>query len=220
MVRVIIAEDHDILREGLQSLLRDEPKIKVVAGAANGKILLDYLETTPVDVILMDINMPVMNGVEATKIIASEFPKIKVLVLSMMDNPNYLTMMMEAGAKGYILKSTGKEELVHAIEVVAAGGKYISPSLQAKAEALNAKTNNDSFDDVKLTRRELQILEMLAEGMTNKEIAEKIFLSRRTVETHRKNLIEKTNCKNSSALIKYAIEKGYLKNLNIEKFSD
>lgn len=219
MVRIIIAEDHDILREGLQSLLKDEPRIKVVAGASNGKILLDYLETTPVDVILMDINMPVMNGVEATKIISAGNPDIKVLVLSMMDNPNYLTMMMEAGAKGYILKSTGKEELVNAIEVVAAGGIYISPVLKAKAEALSAKNHNKE-DDAKLTRRELQILEMLAEGMSNKEIAEKIFLSRRTVETHRKNIIEKTNCKNSSALIKYAIEKGYLKNVNIEKFSD
>jgi DNA-binding NarL/FixJ family response regulator len=218
MVRIIIAEDHDILREGLQSLLRDEPRVKVVAGASNGKILLDYLETTPVDVILMDINMPVMNGVEATKIITVEHPHVKVLVLSMMDNPNYLTMMMEAGAKGYILKSTGKEELVKAIEIVAAGGKYISPTLKAKAD-IQAKSK-DGLDDAKLTRRELQILQMLAEGMTNKEIAEKIFLSRRTVETHRKNLIEKTNCKNSSALIKYAIEKGYLKNLNIEKFSD
>jgi DNA-binding NarL/FixJ family response regulator len=214
MVRVIIAEDHDILREGLRSLLKDEPSIQIVADAPNGKVLIDYLEMTPVDVILMDINMPVMNGLEATKKIISEFSNIKILVLSMLDNVIYLNQMMAAGAHGYVLKSTGKEELIRAIHEVAKGGTYISQELKDKgAEAVKCD------DDVKLTKRELQILELLAEGLTNKEIADKIFLSKRTVETHRKNLIDKTHCKNSSALIKYAMCKGLLKNTTIERLS-
>ncbi|HEX8517198.1 MAG TPA: response regulator transcription factor [Bacteroidia bacterium] len=211
-VRLIIAEDHEILREGLHSLLQDEPSVKIMASAANGSILLEYLVTTPVDVVLMDINMPVMNGLEATKIISAEHSHVKVLVLSMHDDPNYLSMMMNAGAKGYVLKSTGKAELVRAIHIVASGGSYISPGLLTKAPKAPGEK-----ELVKLTKRELQILELLAEGMTNKEIAEKIFLSRRTVETHRKNMIEKLGCKNSSALIKYAIVKGYLKNMSIDK---
>jgi DNA-binding NarL/FixJ family response regulator len=215
MIRVIITEDHDILREGLQSLLKDEPTIGVVAEAANGKVLLDYLETTPVDVILMDINMPVLNGIEATKIIASEFPHVKVLALSMLDNSNYVQVMLNAGAKGYVLKSTGKNELVHAIQEVASGKKYISKAL----ECVPSAAGKDLPKPSKLTKRELQVLELLVEGMTNKEIAEKIFLSKRTVETHRKNLIEKTHSKNTSALIRYAICNGIVKNANIEKFS-
>jgi DNA-binding NarL/FixJ family response regulator len=214
MLRIIITEDHDILREGLRSLLKDEESIQVVADAPNGKVLLDYLQTTPVDVVLMDINMPVMNGIEATKIIAQEHKNVKVLILSMLDNVNYLNQLMRAGAHGYLLKSTGKDELIHAIHEVAAGNIYISQELKQKAIGTKPE------EDVKLTKRELQVLELLAEGLTNKEIADKIFLSKRTVETHRKNLIDKTHCKNTSALIKYAIINGILKNVNIEKFAD
>lgn len=207
MIRVIIAEDHNILREGLRSLLKDEPQINIVADAPNGKVLLDYLETTPADVVLMDINMPVMNGVEATQIIASEFKNIKVLVLSMLDQVSYLNQLMNAGASGYALKNIGKAELIEAIQQVYAGHTFISSELKNK-KALGGSVEKPA----KLTKREQQILELLAEGLTNKEIADKIFLSKRTVETHRKNLIDKTHCKNSSALIRYAMTNGLLKN--------
>lgn len=208
MIRVALAEDHDILREGLQSLLKEEKDIKIVAEGANGQELIDLLQLNPVDIILMDINMPVMNGLDATRYITKHFKEIKILVLSMMDHPRYLQQMIEAGASGYVLKSAGKDELVHAIKEVAAGRSYISPEISQKME------NNPSASKanaVKLTKRELEILQLLAQGMTNKEIAEKIFLSRRTVETHRKNLIDKTNSKNSFALIRYAMENGILK---------
>jgi DNA-binding NarL/FixJ family response regulator len=219
MIRVMIAEDHDILREGLQSLLKDETSIKIVAEAPNGKILLDYLETTPADVILMDINMPVLNGVDTTRIISEQHKNIKVLVLSMLDHPNYLSQMLSVGAKGYILKNSSKAELIKAIHEVAAGRKYISKEIAGKLESSNSKSEDAKKVEVHLTKRELQILELLAEGLTNKEIGDRIFLSKRTVETHRRNLFEKTNCKNSSALIKYAIVKGILKDIAIEKFS-
>ncbi|MCW3104775.1 MAG: DNA-binding response regulator [Bacteroidetes bacterium] len=210
MIRIIIVEDHDILREGLRSLLGDEPAIRIVADAPNGKVLLDYLETTPADVILMGINMPVMNGVEATRIVSEEYSHIKVLVLSMLDHPSYVEQAMQAGAKGYLLKNSGKEELVHAIREVAAGNQYISKRISEAHASADSPVPKIS-PQVKLTKREMQILELLAEGFTNREIAEKIFLSKRTVESHRKKLLEKTNCKNSSALIKYAIYKGILK---------
>lgn len=219
MIRVMIAEDHDILREGLQSLLKDEASIQIVAEAPNGKLILDYLETTPADVILMDINMPVLNGLETTRIISEQYKNIKVLVLSMLDHPNYLNQMMSVGAKGYILKNSSKAELIKAIHEVAAGHKYISKELAEKVISSKGKNEESKKGEVHLTKRELQILELLAEGLTNKEIGDRIFLSKRTVETHRRNLFEKTNCKNSSALIKYAIVKGILKDVAIEKFS-
>jgi DNA-binding NarL/FixJ family response regulator len=210
MIRVILAEDHDIVREGLQSLFKDDEDIKIVGEAANGQILIDLLQTTPADIILMDINMPVMNGLEATKYVTRHYKKTKVVVLSMMDHPGYLKQMMEAGAEGYVLKSAGKEELIRAIKTVYSGRSFISPEISLKVAAADSK-ELESKKMVKLTKRELQVLELLAEGLTNKEIAEKIYLSKRTVETHRKNLIDKTNSKNSSALIKYAIVNGILK---------
>jgi DNA-binding NarL/FixJ family response regulator len=212
MIRVIIAEDHFIVREGLQSLLKDEPSVKIVADAPDGKVLLDFLETTPVDVVLMDINMPVIDGLKATQIISEHHSHVKVLVLSMLDHPSYLQQMIDAGAKGYILKNSGKQELVEAIHKVASGEQYISREMIESAKALALSQRARRKDELKLSKRELQVLELLAEGLTNKEIGEKIFLSKRTVETYRKNLIEKTNCKNTSALIKYAIVKGILKN--------
>jgi DNA-binding NarL/FixJ family response regulator len=210
MIRVILAEDHDIVREGLQSLFKDDEDIKIVGEASNGQVLIDLLQTTPADIVLMDINMPVMNGLEATKYISKNHKKIKVLVLSMMDHPGYLKQMLEAGAEGYVLKSAGKEELLMAIKTVFMGKTFISPEVSQKAAAADSK-ELESKKLVKLTKRELQVLELLAEGLTNKEIAEKIYLSKRTVETHRKNLIDKTNSKNSSALIRYAIVNGIIK---------
>jgi DNA-binding NarL/FixJ family response regulator len=203
MIRVILAEDHDILRDGLQSILANDDQIKIVGEASNGKMLIDLMKTVPVDVVLMDINMPVMNGLEATEYITENYKKVKVVALSMMEHSSYLQQMLKAGAKGYILKSTGKNELISAIKKVMDNEIYISQEMASKQDEKEGK--------IKLTKRELQVLELLAEGLTNKEIAEKIFLSKRTVETHRKNLIVKTKSKNTSSLIKYAINEGILK---------
>jgi DNA-binding NarL/FixJ family response regulator len=202
MTRVIIAEDHTIVRDGLCAILNNVEDIKIVGEAPNGKVLLDLLETTPVDLVVMDINMPVLNGMEAMKVIAEQHEHIKVLVLTTMEHPNYFQQMMTAGAKGYMLKTAGKNDLVYAIKQVAGNHSYVSPELVFKQEPKEGK--------VKFTKRELQVLELMAEGLTNREIAEKIFLSKRTVETHRKNLIDKTNSKNTSVLIRYAISHGIL----------
>jgi DNA-binding NarL/FixJ family response regulator len=203
MIRIVLADNHTILRDGLQAILANDNEIKIVGEAPNGKVLVDILETTPVDLVILDVNMPVMNGLEATRHIVQYHNNIRVLVLTTLENSSNMQLMIGAGAKGYILKSAGKNDLIYAIKQVAKDRIYISPEMIMKQEITDEK--------VKFTKRELQVLELIADGLTNKEIAEKIFLSKRTVETHRMNLIDKTNSKNTSVLIKYAISNGILK---------
>jgi DNA-binding NarL/FixJ family response regulator len=212
MIKVFIGEDHEIVRDGLKSLLTDIPGVSVVGEAANGK---EIIETIPgdTDIVLMDINMPVMNGIETTKQIQQKYDGINVLVLSMMDHENYVAEMFNAGAKGYMLKNTGKEELLYALKRIKEGGMYVSPEIMAKSlekMVLLSRENQRSVSSVALSKRELEVLKLLAEGLTNNEIAEKLFTSRRTIETHRKNLIDKTASKNTAALIRFAIMNGII----------
>jgi DNA-binding NarL/FixJ family response regulator len=202
MLRIILADDHTILRDGLCAILSGHEDIKIVGEAPNGNVLVGLLETTPVDLVLMDINLPVMNGLETMQHINEHHKHIKILVLTGTADPGLLQQVMNTGAKGYILKKAGKNDLMYAIKQIAEDKTYISPELLS--------TQRSNQDKVKFTKRELQILQLIAEGMTNKEIADKIFLSKRTVETHRKNLIEKTKSKNTSVLIRYAITNGLL----------
>lgn len=202
MIRVILADDHTLLRDCLCALLSQEEDITIVGEAPNGRILLDLLETTPVDLVLMDINMPEINGPEAMRHINEQHNHVKVLALSKMTHQSYLQQMLNSGAKGYLLKTACKNDLIFAIKQVAGNRTYVSPELLISKESMDGT--------IRFTKRELQILELIAEGMTNKEIADQIFLSKRTVETHRKNLIEKTKSKNTSVLIRYAINNGLL----------
>jgi DNA-binding NarL/FixJ family response regulator len=215
MIRVMLAEDHDILRDGLKTMLVENVGIRIVGEAANGKELIEFLELTPVDVVLMDINMPVMDGFEATSYLREHYPHIGVLVLSMIEQQHYVQRILNAGAKGYILKNSSRQELIEAIYDVAKGNQVIGKGIDLNStyeipdERRFQKMPN-------LSEREMQVLTFIAEGLTNTEIAGKLCLSKRTIESHRKNLLEKTNCKNSSALIKYAIYKGLLKDVRID----
>jgi len=212
MIKVFIGEDHEIVRDGLKSLLRDTPGVSVVGEAANGKEIIDNIPGDT-DIVLMDINMPVMNGIETTKQIHQKYDGINVLVLSMMDHENYVAEMFNAGAKGYMLKNTGKEELLYALKRIKEGGMYVSPEIMARSlekMVLLSRENQRSVSNVALSKRELEVLKLLAEGFTNNEIAEKLFTSRRTIETHRKNLIDKTASKNTAALIRFAIMNGII----------
>lgn len=212
MIKVFIGEDHEIVRDGLKSLLRDTPGVSVVGEAANGKEIIDNIPGDT-DIVLMDINMPVLNGIETTKQIQQKYDGINVLVLSMMDHENYVAEMFNAGAKGYMLKNTGKEELLYALKRIKEGGMYVSPEIMAKSlekMVLLSRENQRSVSNVALSKRELEVLKLLAEGLTNNEIAEKLFTSRRTIETHRKNLIDKTASKNTAALIRFAIMNGII----------
>ena len=209
-IRVIIADDHMILRQGLRILLEHEDDIEVVGEASNGQEVLSMLENMPTDLVLMDINMPVMDGYMTTEELRRAYPKVKVIALSMHNNLPFVHKMIECGASGYVLKSTNKEELVAAIKIVANGGQYISGDLSLKL--LEQTKRADSYDrnvpgeEKGLSKREIEVLTLIAEGYTNAEIADKLFTSKRTIETHRQNILEKTQAKNTANLIKYAIE--------------
>ncbi|GAA4376904.1 response regulator transcription factor [Hymenobacter koreensis] len=213
MIRLILADDHTIIRDGIKALLADVADLEVVTTVGNGQELLDTLAETPADVALMDLNMPVMTGFEALPLLREQFPDLRVLVLSMLDHEKYVHQALTAGAMGYVLKNAGKEEIVHAIRTVAANRTFLCSEIglavlnklvQAPAAQSGPKKPND------LSVRETEVLRLIAEGLTNAEIADKLFTSKRTIETHRQNIIEKTQAKNTAALIKYAMETGLL----------
>jgi DNA-binding NarL/FixJ family response regulator len=214
MIKLIIADDHKLVRDGLKALLENsEEDLQIVGEAANGKELIRMLPKSEVEVLLMDMNMPEMGGLEATQYIKEHFPRIKVLVLSMLEQEKYVTEALKAGALGYILKTTGQQELIHAIKALVRGEQYISTQIAMKL--LNNMHSSQPItvshistatqaSDNELTNRELEVLHYIAEGYTNAEIADLLFTSKRTVESHRQNLLQKTGCKNTASLIVYA----------------
>ena len=212
MIKILLVEDHDILRDGLKSILEEESDFFGVLEAKNGSEAIEVLLKERVDVVIMDINMPVMNGLETTKYICQNFKDVSVIALSMLNHDTYLYKMLEAGAKGYLLKSTNKEELLYAIKKVETGGTYICSEMTL---SILDKPIREGFDignnAVHLSKTEREVLKEIADGLTNEEIATKLFKSRRTIETHRANLVLKTHSKNTAALIKFAILNGYIK---------
>jgi DNA-binding NarL/FixJ family response regulator len=223
MINLILADDHKIIRDGIKALLSGEPQLSVVGEASNGAEVLDLLAARPeVDVVLLDLNMPVMDGFEAMEHIRERFPKVKVVALSMLDHENYVYQVMEAGAMGYILKNTGTEELIFGIERAAQGIRFICSEislnlLKRNRDLQQQQTIPMSFTDSSeksagdLSKREAEVLHLIAQGFTNAEIAEKLFTSRRTIESHRQNLLDKTGAKNTATLIVYGISKGLIR---------
>lgn len=215
MIKVVLADDHKIIRDGVKALLSNEPGIVVVGEAANGRELLDLLAWQAADVAVVDINMPGMDGLEATAQIKEKYAQIKVLILSMLDHENYINKMFDAGALGYLMKNTGKDEFVHAIRMVANGQKYLCTDI---ALNLLSKVSNHSHKSPvithikntgnELSKREIEVLRLIADGLTNAEIADKLFTSKRTIESHRQNLLEKTQSNNTATLIRYAVSSG------------
>ena len=214
MTRVILTDDHTILRDGIRSLLSAETDIQVVAEAGNGQELLAMLATTPADVVLMDVQMPQLDGFATMPRLQQEFPGVRVLVLSMLDNENYVARMLEAGALGYVLKNAAISEITHAIRTVAAGHPFlcteIGLNMLQKAVSQSGGPLPELPGGADLTARELEVLKLIAEGLTNAEISEKLFTSKRTIETHRQNIISKTQAKNTAALIKLAVSRGLI----------
>ena len=211
-ILLLIADDHKIFRDGVRALLQAEPHLEVVAEAANGTEVLAALQAHSVDVVLMDIDMGDTNGIETTEQLVQEFPSVKVLVLSMHSDISYIVRMLEAGATGYILKNTGKEEMLTAINTVARGDAYYSSQVSTKlVQQLQSRKKvaaPQKRGDVAITQREMEVLKLIAEEYSNPEIADKLFISIRTVDTHRRNLIEKLGVKNTAGLVKYAIKAG------------
>ena len=210
MIKVVVADDHTILRQGIKALLDNQSGIEVIAEAKDGREALTLIERLLPDVILMDIAMPGLNGLEATRRIKKKFPKIKVLVLTMYTNEEYVFQILQAGANGYLVKETAFQDLISAITAVYRDEAFMSPSISKKVinrYTQRAQKTNDTTCDV-LTTREREVLQLIAEGSSSKKIAEALFISPKTVETHRTHIMDKLNIHNRTDLVKYAIRKG------------
>lgn len=211
-IRVMIIDDHQLIIDGLSSILQDEENVLFVGGANSMEQALELLEKQQVDVALADINMPGKSGIEVTRKLKELYPEIQVLALTMHEDITMITRMVEAGASGYILKRTNMNEVLEAIRVVADKGKYLGRDVQAlMMENLNSSDHTkepSGNTPATLTNREKEILNLVAKEYNNSEIAEKLFISERTVETHRRNIFTKTKTKTIVGLIKYAIREG------------
>jgi len=205
MIKIIIADDHRMFRESLKKILSLDKIAEVIDEAENGIELLELLNIHKPDVILMDIAMPEMNGIEATKKALQKQPDVKILALSGFDDDKYYYSMVEAGVKGFVLKNSGIAELKNAITEVYNNNSWFSSELMQKViTKLNAKSKKNKSTD--LSEREMEILQFICESLTNDQIADKLNLSSETVKWHRSNLLEKTSCLNTAGLVIYAIK--------------
>lgn len=217
-IRVVIADDHTIVRKGLCALLEGARDIDVVGEAENGRDAMKMVEKLLPDVLLMDISMPGLNGLEATRQLKKRFLKLKILILTMHDNEEYIFETLRAGASGYLVKRSAPDELISAIHAVQRGDSFLSPSVSKRVieEYLRVGNRPEKDDDAFeiLTDREREVLQLIAEGRVNREIAELLHISIKTVETHRSHIMEKLNMRNVAELTQYAIRKGLI-NLNM-----
>lgn len=207
-----MAEDHNIVRNGIKMLLEMDKNINIVAEADNGLEVMDFVRTgAHVDVILADINMPQMDGFALLRELKLFDSRIAVVMLSMHDNEKYVTQAFLEGSSGYLLKNVSADELIFSLKYVGAGGKYLCSELvMRQLDKLASQANVNRLDDKVFSVREIEILHLIAEGQTNMEMAEKLFISKRTVEGHRQSLIDKTGSRNTAALIRYAVLNGII----------
>lgn len=209
--RIVIAEDHTILREGLRALLSSDPDFEIVGEAEDGRAAIRCVETLLPDLVLMDLSMPRMNGLEAIKDIKKQIPDTKIVALTVHKAEEYILATLKAGADGYVLKDAHHSELVLALKNVLSGKRYLSPGISEKViegylEGRKTLKSASIYDT--LTQREREILKLIAEGYKNKEVADYLCISLKTVEKHRANLIKKLDLHNAAALTAFAIEKG------------
>ncbi|TXI84283.1 MAG: response regulator transcription factor [Crocinitomicaceae bacterium] len=204
--KIIIADDHEMFRDGLSSLLHNAGPWEITNTVSNGIEAIDALEKEQYDLILLDINMPVMTGLEAAEIIRKRFPRVKIVILSMFNDLKNIQRVVKIGAQGYLLKDSSKNELVEGINTVLDGGTYFVD--QVKELLITGLRSESRFSEVKLSKRELNILKMICLEYTTHQIAHEMDLSTHTVDTHRKNILSKTGAKNSVGLLKFAIENG------------
>lgn len=211
IIKIILVDDHQIVRDGIKSLLSDSPGIKIIGEAKNAYELFDILKIQIPDVVLLDISLPSMSGIEVSKIISAEFPQIKILMLSMYTSEDFIFNALKAGIHGYLPKNTTRDELFLAINEVYKGNEYFSKSISdtiLKSYVNSAKFGNNVSGDKlsNLTLREREILQYVVEGMNNPGIAERLYISTRTVETHKTNIMRKLNLNSTVDLVKFAIK--------------
>lgn len=212
-INILLAEDHTIVRKGLRSLLEDEENLRVAGEAADGRQAVNQVAKLRPDVVLMDIGMPGLNGIEATRQIKKRFPEVNVLILSVHSQEEYIYQTLRAGASGYLLKRTAPAEMFTAIRAVCQGQFFLSPSISQKVvnkyvDYANRRQLPDRY--ATLSGREREVLQLIAEGHPRRKIAEILHISVKTVETHRANLLKKLNIDNTAALIRFAIWKNLI----------
>ena len=213
-IPIAIVDDQQLFRQGLVALIHDLPGLELVAEAENGRLFLEELKKLPVlpDIALIDMNMPELNGVELNDILHNEFPTVKVIVLTVYDQERFISRMVDAGACGYLLKNCDAEELMAAIQAVYRNGFYLNnATLKAMRNAAQYRTQtfrNINNIPIEISIREQEVLQLICQELTNAEIGEKLFISSRTVEGHRNNLLVKTGCRNTAGLVVFAIRHG------------
>lgn len=207
---MLLADDHKIFRDGVRSILEKERDMLVVDDAANGIEVLEKIEKLEVDVLVLDIDIGKPNGIEITEMVSKSHPGVNILILSMMGLHDFVIQALEKGAIGFLLKNTGKDEVLTAIRSVSKGDSYFSREVSAVLiEQLRKPASSRKKNvDIPISPREIEVLKLIAQEYSNSEIAEKLFISIRTVDTHRRNLLEKLGAKNTAGLVKFAIQKG------------
>lgn len=217
MMKILLVDDHKLIRDAIYSYLDQDGEFDVVGQVGNGQEALDFLDDTKVDVIMMDINMPVMDGVDSTREIMKRWPESKVLALTMMSDNQHIKQMMNAGALGYILKNCTEEEVKEALRTVNSGETYYSSEVtEVVMQSMMKKKPMKSSHmvvEIPLTEREKEVLRLIIKEYTNQEIADELFISPRTVDAHKRNLLEKTGSKNVAGLVLYAIDKQLFEDL-------
>lgn len=211
MYKIVLAEDHVLVREGIKKIIEGLPGLRVVGEVGDGPDLMKLLKRLSVDMVILDISMPSLPGIEATREIKQTYPTVKVLILTMHKKKEYLHNAMAAGVDGYLLKEDAPKELLSAIEKIRQGMVYVSPLLASDLANLyvQSQRQEEPGPDESLTPREIEIIKLIAEGKSSKEMAEIMFLSFRTIQNHRAKIMKKLNLKKNTDLVRYAIHKGY-----------
>ncbi len=210
MATLLLVDDQSILLDGLEALLGTMPELSLAGRCTNGTEAVEQAAALQPDLVIMDVNMPGMDGIEATKRLLKRSPESRVLIMSMYGHKEFVREVMDAGAWGYLLKNTGKEELRMAINEILGGRKHIAPELKRlleQGDRFKDRRGEDGYHP--LSKRELQIVKLILAERTTPEIAEQLFLSPDTVETHRRNILHKLDCRNTAGLVKYAMERGW-----------
>jgi len=211
MYKVFLVDYHKLFRDGLKLLINNSNVAEVIGEDSNGVEFLDKIDDLQDAIIFMDIQMPQMNGVEATKIALDKYPAIKIIALTMFGEDEYYYQMIEAGVKGFLIKNTTVDEVLESIEMVAKGENCFSKELLYSIIKNLSQTKNSDYKNANLSDREIEILQLICEGLSNQEIADKLFISKRTVDKHRSNILDKTGTNNTASLVMYSIKHGIIK---------